>query len=337
MRLEAQQKGGYYPIHQDAIRHVAQRIRPPAGRFCILDPCAGRGEAIRTWAEVLGVPPEYVYAVELEDDRADACRQTLGEEAHVLGPASAFGVQITSGAFPFVWLNPPFDDAIGGGHRVETQFVVRATRWVMPGGVLALCCPQAVAENYGLQMALLSWFREISVIPLPAEHRPFNEVVLLCRKQRYWCDPKETWFEAECEDAPDVYWLPTSVPPLEFVKTALTEPEIRQALVQSPLRKLLREPPAVEVARPPLELGVGHLALLLASGQLDGLVCPENEPPHVVRGVCRKVEYLADVEVDEEKDTTKEIYRERIEMIVRTVDVAGRITTLGNLKEKANG
>jgi len=59
-------------------------------------------------------------------------------------------------------------------------------------------------------------------------------------------------------------------------------------------------------------------------------VCPDGEPPHVVRGVSRKSEYLKDIEVKDDGSGHTEIYMERIEMIVRTVDVTGRIKTFGS-------
>jgi hypothetical protein len=82
---------------------------------------------------------------------------------------------------------------------------------------------------------------------------------------------------------------------------------------------------------PPLPLGTGHIALLLASGHLNGLVEPEAKPAHVVRGTCQKrsfVSEVSDVENDDGSTTTRTIISERIDLVIRTVDRSGRIRTL---------
>ena len=63
----------------------------------------------------------------------------------------------------------------------------------------------------------------------------------------------------------------------------------------SPLRSHLTTTPEVPLPSPPLALGIGHVALLLASGHLDGVVRAEGGPPHAVRGTARKREYVSDV------------------------------------------
>lgn len=332
MRLAAQQKGGYYAAAPEAVRHLAQYVRPPTdGPLVMLDPCAGRGEAIQTWATVLGVPPEHLHAIELEDTRAAECHSRLAG-SRVLGPCSMFGCHITGGVFSFIWLNPPFDDAIAGGARVEAQFLDHATRWLRPGGVMALACPASQVKDAMIQRVFRSRYDLVSVVPFPPEHRPFDEVCIFARKRARYTDPDEVTWQDIRSLTPVTFDLPAGTVPPSFVKTSFTPDELLSAIRNSPLRRFLQHLPEVQMPRPPLELGVGHLALLLSSGHLDGLVEPPDEPPHVVRGVCRKVEFLKDVEATE--DSTKLIYSERIEMLVRTVDVTGRISTLGGEKKE---
>jgi hypothetical protein len=87
-----------------------------------------------------------------------------------------------------------------------------------------------------------------------------------------------------------------------------------------------------------LALGIGHVALLLASGHLDGLVQPAGQSPHVVRGTSRKREYTAGVTETENPDgstTTKTTISERIELLVRTVDITGQIQTFIDTEAEA--
>lgn len=335
MRLAAQQKGGFYAAHPEAVRHVAKYLNMPAsgpaGIF-LLDPCAGRGEAVEVMATCLGLPPEQVYAIELEEDRS---QDVHGREAigNVLAPCSTFGCSVQKESLSLLWLNPPFDDAIGGGARVESQFLFSTIKWLAPGGVLCLVCPADVVGNDGLKRLLMAWCDRISIVPFPEDHRPFNEVCVMAYRRPDPVDPRDLMWLRCRETTPIQYDIPAlKSGPKVFAKTALTEPELLRAIESSPLTQLLTKAPAPPMSRPPMELGVGHLALLLASGHLDGLVEPDGEPPHVVRGVARKREYLKDTEIDEDKVTM--IYSEKIEMLVRMVDVTGSIKTLGGEADK---
>jgi hypothetical protein len=89
--------------------------------------------------ELLGCPQAMLFAIELDDGRAESVRTTL-PEARVLAPASFFGCRASRNSFSLIWLNPPFDDAYGG-RRVEGRFLRTATEWLMPGGVMALGLP----------------------------------------------------------------------------------------------------------------------------------------------------------------------------------------------------
>ena len=79
--------------------------------------------------------------------------------------------------------------------------------------------------------------------------------------------------------------------------------------IDEDLRELSREH-KILLGQPPLELGPGHLALLIASGQLAGKVEQPGEKPHVMRGIVEKV---LDNNV------------ERVKITIRTIDSDGVI------------
>src|SRR5438105_5034932 len=91
MRLAAQLRGGYYPAPPQGVAHAATFLRPPArGPFTLLDPCAGEGAALHQLGELVGCPQGMLFAIELDDGRAEKVRAAL-PDAHVLAPASFFG------------------------------------------------------------------------------------------------------------------------------------------------------------------------------------------------------------------------------------------------------
>jgi hypothetical protein len=71
--------------------------------------------------------------------------------------------------------------------------------------------------------------------------------------------------------------------------------------------------------------------MLLASGHIDGLICPPDESPHVIRGTAAKDQYVASCDENEGKDgsvTTRTVISERTRLVVRILDSEGTIATL---------
>lgn len=335
MRLAAQVRGGFYPAPEGAIALASSHLQPPDGQpFAMLDPCAGEGAAIRQLGDSLRCRPDHRYAIELDDHRADVVRAAL-PDGHVLAPADCFGCRANGNSFSFIWLNPPFDDAYGG-RRIEDQFLRIATDWLMPSGVMAFVCPEDVVNQYAdAYRHFATYYQDTSMIPFPNGQRQFNEVIVLGHKRRR---PK-----ADRDNSSRISWdavtmppgfryqIPSGAGPKVFRKVEPTESELQQMLAASPLRRHLRSPASASLPSPPLPLGIGHIALLLASGHLDGIVQADGHPAHVVRGTSRKHSFVADVTDTENADgstTTKTTISERIELVIRTVDARGKIETL---------
>lgn len=335
MRLAAQACGGYYPAHKDAIAHVASFIQAPStDRFSMLDPCAGEGLALRQLTELLNSPQSSSFAIELDESRAEILRSTL-LDANVLAPADFFGCRATRNSFSFIWLNPPFDHAYGGS-RVEEQFLWKSTDWLMSGGVMALVCPEDVVYEYSeARRHFVTFYENCMIVPFPQANRPYGEVVVLGHKRSRPAVPpqdssaRQRW-EAVLAPSGFRYQIPPGNGPRLFQKVEPTEPELRRMLDASPLRCRLTSPPEIPLPSPPLPLGIGHVALLLASGHLNGVVEPEGKPSHVVRGTSRKRSFVSDVtETDNSEGgtTTRTTISEKIELVIRTVDASGRIQT----------
>ena len=331
MRLAAQMRGGFYPAPSEAIAMATTFLQPPNGPFTILDPCAGEGAALSQLCISLGCPSSSAFAIELDDSRAQTLKTHL-PEAQILAPASFCGCRASFNAFSFIWLNPPFDDSLEG-NRVEERFLLMATDWLKPGGILALVCPEDVAEEGSfVRRHLALYYQNCLIVPFPEEKRRYGEVIVFGQKRfKPWKDATSppSW---QMVQAPQglVYPIPTGSAPKTFKKVEPTETELQRMLAQSPLRIHLETPSPEPLPSPPLALGIGHIALLLASGQLDGVVYPENQLPHVVRGSSRKSEYVADVNETDNPDgstTTRTTLSQRIELVVRTVDLSGTIQT----------
>lgn len=335
MRDAARLKAGFFPISNQALDHVLKAIEleAPADSH-IIDTCAGEGEALLHLATALEIPAANTWAIELDRARGESLAAKL-PEGNVLTPASFFGCSIKANAFSLVYCNPPFDD-LGGGMRVEQAFFNTAIDLVAPGGLFIGVFTERVVNDY-LKNPIMSYCERVAIEPLPAEHRPYGEVFVVGRRREQIVDYRKidwNWMRS-CTIRPRSFRVEPSTGPLagrwpKWAKVAPTNDELYELMQRSPLRKHLDPPTVVEaMPRPPLALSKGHLALMLASGYLNGLVEPDGEPPHVVRGTASKVEELAEVDEDEGEHQTKttSIYRERIQLTVRAVAADGEIKT----------
>lgn len=338
---------GFFPCPPEAVSVALARLQAASPACTILDPCSGLGAAVGQLGASLGLLPESIFAVELEEGRAAALNEAL-PGSNILAPASIFGCQASWGSFGLCFVNPPFDDQYGGG-RTEDAWLKHVLHWIAPGGILCLICPERVVRSDYTKTCctLREWFTDVSITPFPAKCRKFEEVIVLAVKRgkpyeppkhlRGYGDNMASWTRIQAPPG-FVYRIPACTPPRKFVKVEPTEEELASALAASPLRQRWSAVEESKMVSPPLALGTGHVALLLASGHLDGVISPEGESPHLVRGTSRKVEYVASEEVTENADgsqTTKTVKSEKIELIVRAVDLSGHLFTFGKDEEDA--
>lgn len=198
MRLAAQAKMGYYPAHPNAIaelvKHLHCRPPDPTKKFDtinVLDPCAGKGVAIRDLSVGLGVTEEHVYTVELDADRFSDIKELMPKSQFLTGPSGYAGAQITGCSFGLVYCNPPFDNELGGGKREEMGFTEISTRKLVPKGILVLVCPiKALVGNGDFVRYIDANYEEIAVYKFPDGQdengvtiRSYNEIVVIGKKR----------------------------------------------------------------------------------------------------------------------------------------------------------
>jgi predicted RNA methylase len=353
-RPVSQAKLQFYPIPPPVMAGVAAMVRVPEvpDEITLLDPCAGKGEAIAALARHLSIPEGNVHCVELSDSRSEAIARDF-PNYRLLGPATfTGGVAIGAESMSVVYCNPPYADEMGGGGREEAAFLGRALSALAPGGLLIFVVPEDVVLDWrrsseDIRRSLGSRLDNLAVFAFPPEHRNFGEIVVFGTKRknpttrndgplgpRDWPDTKRSLAPLPME-GPARYSPVAGRVPRRWAKVDFAPGELEAAVASSPLAEALAPPPPARPASPPLPLGRGHIALLLAGGRLDGVVAPPGEPPHVVRGTASKVRFL-DVEksttdVDEEGNvTSKEVHAERIVLTVRALLPCGTIRDFGD-------
>lgn len=312
MRLAAQIKLGFYPCPLGVVDLIAERhvTTTNPDSFAILDPCCGEGEAVKRLADKLGVTNERIFAVELDRNRAAKAVETISG-AHIMN-TSFQSVYMTPGSIGLAWVNPPFDQELGGGRREEASFVSGAWSTLASGGVLVLISTKSFFASRDRCVQQLASHFDGKLYKFPEELRRFDEWVYIGAKRK---DPKEYASAYDLykynHDAPDLgdpavipLSIPRSSPCRAFKKFTYEETELIEATARSPIHRVAFRGSEFKAERPPLPLNRGHRALALASGILDGLV--ETDDPdddHVTRGITRKikrsrVEYSFDPDTD---------------------------------------
>jgi 16S rRNA G966 N2-methylase RsmD len=269
----------------------AQRLRRflsfPDQSTSAIDPCVGDGAAFETITSGVKV---LRYGIELDAYRAEQARERIPN----LVQGNTLEVQCAVESFGLLYLNPPYDWALGpaDSRRTEQSFLSHTYRWLKPGGVLVFVIPgDRLAE---CSQILSTHFCDVRVYGLEApECVRYKQIVLIgtrrSRRERERLTDSDITrarlFHASLArnlsqipilpSKPELrYAVPESVP-AELVYRGLPLDEIEDLLPQSSAyrqagRILIAEPISA-TGRPLTPLHAGHVGLLACSGLLNGI------------------------------------------------------------------
>lgn len=325
MRLEAKIKKGFYPLQLDAVPHICSLIEWVHPDANIIDPCCGKGEAVKAIADTLGIKPANIIGCELDVERGRLASELLSEGT-VHAPIDFLGSSAYGDA-SIAYCNPPYDDEMGGGMRTETKFLHKVTGMLDPGGILIFVVPARTADNQAVYTYLKSMYESIQKFRLPSKTAKYNEVVFMAiKRDNMVINSGANWIGYTEFSSIQTRYAAKKGGKVRVRKANYTEQELYELIGKSEANSLIDGERYVrENMVPPMKMRTGHLAMLLASGKLDGIVEVEGEEPHVVRGSTAKVT-VRRTEVGEE--TTKVIDTEVIKLTVKVATQDGRIVAL---------
>ena len=335
----SRQKLGYFPTPPAVVEKIRSFLGFPDRPFSALDPCCGDGRAL---ARLTAGTRALTYGIEFHAGRARAA-------STVLGRVLACGYEearLAHGSASILFLNPPYDADLreddGRALRTERRFLRDTHPYLVPGGILVYLIPQRRLDPPTTRL-LSSWFERITVYRFPdPEYRAFQQIVIFgVRKARAALDDGEqTRLDRlrsgelpplPLADAPS-YAVPATLA-IRLFRSSRPDPELlAEEVSQSPAWRELWDSGArlngSPRGRPPLPLHRGHLGLLLAAGELDGLI-GEGAERHLVRGLVRKDQ----ISWTDEEDTrtvehTKDVFRIRVKLLfpdgtLRTLEDTG--------------
>lgn len=306
-RLAATAKAGYYPTPPRVTEWLATWVAPvPApgrtGTVRLLDPCAGEGIAIATLARAWHAP---AFGVELDRERgiASSARgvKTLNNTYEKLRtPKSAFSA---------IYLNPPYDRAVGTGQRLEVQFLrtIHERGWLVPGGLLIYVIPRDQLTPRLIAFLTRNYEAlEVRRFPDP-EFAAYSQIVVLGRRKAVALpDPEAEQRLADGIEGELPPLLPRTNPVYTLPPTGeerfyfrgtqvnpndLLEESLRQGAWATAVWTQWTTPPDPkdELLEPLMPLKKGHLAMLIAAGLLQNLLLRRGETRILVKGRVYKV------------------------------------------------
>ena len=339
MRLEGQAKMGYYPTPLSQVALIVPWLEVEPGKpVRLLDPCAGKGEALEALARALeerGAQVE-TWGVELSPARAeeaaarlDRVLPTAWEQAHV-----------RDGTVSLCFLNPPYDyEGLGDGRRQEFTFLKSSTATLMPGGVLVYVIPEHVLRrDRAILRHLTGWYRDVRVFRFtPDEYQAYSQIVLVGVKRREYHHSKDAQIAALAgipapvlapPEAP-AYAVPKAPPasPKAFYFTPTTGEDYARAIAWEgiPVADLVQGDDRDRDFEPVMPLKRGHLAMLLSAGLAGQMwLTGEDGMPLLVRGrVIKDVRYTPKVGEDDESDEVVVIQQDVLRTVIAVASPSG--------------
>lgn len=288
MRLEGQKKMGYYPTPDAVVTKLKTFLKFPPQKTTFFDPCCGEGVALKALASGEN---SITYGIELDAARAAEAKQHLD---YVIG-GDYRQTKISHGVFSVLFLNPPYD--FDEGERKELIFLRDTLSYLQSQGVLIYIIPQPRLDEKIAKLLSL-YFQNIQVFQFPAEeYLAFKQIVVLGIKKPK-SEPDMAGLEKllsitgkELQEIPTVsepiYPLPETLAVSSFKSGVVDMLELHDSLQKSSLwariESLVSHNESGQSQRPPLPLRTGHIALVLASGYLDGEV-GDGANLHIVKG-----------------------------------------------------
>ncbi len=331
-RLASQEKMDYYPTPIEVVQKIKQLLQIPQ-QARLIDTCCGEGDALALVAEGTGA---VTYGVELDKERYKAAKQRLD---HVLWCDALNELICTREAFSLLWLNPPYDTEEGGEldkkERLELLFLKKHFSLLQKGGVLVLIIPYRVLADcleflqhkctnlnvYRFPDSYFWEFKQVVVIgvrgrPSEAHYKRNTRLIELASSFTYPAKAYESLDSIETADTN--YRMPEAEKESVIFKSSRLDPDEAIKLVKtSPLWNQIKQmltPKSLSFVRPLMPLREGHLAMLLASGMMNGEV--RGKERLIIKGSVKKVQ---DKTEEKTADGVKITKTDRYEITVRAI------------------
>lgn len=315
---------GFVATQMPQVKFIKELIEY-TGDTAILDTCCGTGEVLRYLAEQSdaalndeeGLKNNIItYGVEIDKGRGAMAEDNLDNV--VIAPIES--MMISNEQFGLIFLNPPYDYMLknnsGESERKELVELERALRYLMPGGVMVYIIPHYRFSDPRIARILSTHFNNVMIARFTDEnYSEFKQCVFIGYKKRgVYKEFNEDLFNVFTKLESEEFTI-SKLPTLEKLAERAKEEEgrnwkvpvgntkiktfstrlINKSLIAGALNESTglaqfigqTKPRSLDISgkRPPLPLSSGQIALLLASGGINGLMAAEDpNRVHILRG-----------------------------------------------------
>lgn len=312
----------------------------------VCDPCCGTGIAL---AQLVDGTRAETYGMELKIPWAREAKTRL---THVLKGDWATA-HVTNAVFSGVLMNPPLPDRVGG--RLDEPVLTATLEWCGVGtrllrsrGIFVGILPQDVLASVPVAQWITARLTDIQVRRFPKGlANPLGQCVVMGIKRsdpglQHAMAKKLVEFLTTGGPIPElepvaqpVYELPAAKREPQFSGGLINLDDVLEVMDRAQMTPETEMPrrEVMTYQRAPLPLHTGQLAVLLASGALNGLI-GSGDHRHLVKGSTDKIR-IESHEVDEhfkKVDKIREVFR----VTIRTIDATGTLRTLQTAEANAN-
>lgn len=325
------------------------------GKTAWLDPTCGEGRILHQLSTALDHEEVEIqtYGVEIDKGRAAIARDLLTTVFNA--PIESMVIQ--NDAFSFAFVNPPYDNTVKGygdtkSERKEFIELQRATRYLQPGGVMCYVIPSYRFADSKIARFLATHFEKSAIMRFTDDdYMDYKQCIFIGYKKTTVMKTTHEGMMNFFLNMYDENYIMDNVTPIsEFVgvqswkipamqrmiKTFYSRLEDKNAYYEGIVNSTGFEafqnrtkPRELSIGgQPMLPLNAGQMALLLASGAVNGLIGTDDSL-HLVQGM-----EIVGKKVEEEESVSPKGYvsKKTIETTTRTVSVKV-LTPLGVIKK----
>lgn len=298
---------GYYPTSEGDCRLIGTHL--DGYDFTILDPCCGTGHALKSITDG-GVYCTTV-GIEIEEGRYKTAKELLSVAIH----EDFFNLSIEHRAFGAIFLNPPYNQ----NEKLHLQFIEKSTDILADDGILALILSDYEFTGKTARF-LASFYKDISIhkatdqrfrqaiffgkkrtVPLMQEGKEVETLTQTSEEIKRIIHAGDRYEIPQTKEIDDIRILVRSIDPGRLKKTLDSfDDDWKKVIALIPESAALR--------RPLLPLRRGHLAQILASGLIDGVIShPATGEKYLIKGTTKRIEEVVDETEEETRIISKDV------------------------------
>lgn len=296
MRLAGQEKMGFYPTPNEELEKIVSFLSIQDG-VSVMDPCAGDGRALQAFKD----KSCRTYGIEIEKTKYESIKKEVEPDSII--NADAINEAYFKGKVDLLFLNPPYDFDVRTEDefktsRLETKFLKKYTKALRAGGVIIYIVPRkSIEKDWNF---LSSRFNCLGLYRFKDEI--YNQYVFIGEKGSGFGKQENLVVK---DFKPIGKSISVIASDSDFlIYTYKIDPEKAVKCMDDELDKvfLVETTPNSLTVQPVTDVREGHLALLIASGMVDGAIERNAEKVYVKGLVSVRKEERVEVDDDGENE-----------------------------------